>query len=71
MPTTILVVDDDPEMRRLLTAILTRAGYAVRTADGHYAKLEIMSYYCAVVGTACVTFRYAYQGDGSRTLAVK
>jgi hypothetical protein len=45
--------------------------YAVRTAGGRYAKLEIMSYYCAVVGTACVTFRYAYQGNGSRRLAVQ
>jgi heme-binding HmuY-like protein len=40
--------------------------YAVRTAGGRYAKIEILNYYCAVVGTACVTFRYAYQGNGSR-----
>jgi hypothetical protein len=42
--------------------------YAVRTARGHYAKFEILNYYCGVVGTACVTFRYAYQGNGSRRL---
>ena len=42
--------------------------YGVRTSDGRYAKLQILSYYCAAVGTACVTFRYAYQGDGSRNL---
>lgn len=46
-----------------------RHTYAVRTTDGHYAKLEILSYYCADVGTACVTFRYVYQGDGTRRLA--
>jgi hypothetical protein len=43
--------------------------YAVRTADGRYAKLEILTYYCAGVGTGCVTFRFAYQGDGSRRVA--
>lgn len=40
--------------------------YAVRTADGRYAKLELLNYYCVGVGAACITFRYAYQGDGSR-----
>ncbi len=43
--------------------------YGVRTADGHYAKLELLAYYCADAGTACITFRYAYQGDGSRRVA--
>lgn len=54
-----------------LTHLLRPKGhvYAVRTADGRYAKLEILSYYCAVVGTGCVTFRYAIQGDGSRRVA--
>ncbi|HXF95814.1 MAG TPA: HmuY family protein [Gemmatimonadales bacterium] len=42
--------------------------YAVRTARGRYAKFEILNYYCRAVGTACVTFRYAYQGDGSRVV---
>ena len=42
--------------------------YVVRTADGHYAKFELLNYYCMGVGTACVTFRYAYQGDGTRRL---
>jgi hypothetical protein len=38
--------------------------YAVRTADGRYAKIDVLSYYC-VDGTAgCVTFRYVYAGDG-------
>jgi len=40
--------------------------YAVRTAGGRYAKFELLTYYCADVGVACITFRYAYQGDGSR-----
>jgi HmuY protein len=39
--------------------------YAVRTARGTYAKLEFLAYYCKDAGVACITFRYAYQGDGS------
>jgi DNA-binding NtrC family response regulator len=31
--TTILVVDDEPEVRKLVTAMLTRNGYRVLTAD--------------------------------------
>jgi len=52
----------------MLTHLLTSKQhvYAVRTAAGHYAKLEVLAYYCKDVGTACVTFRYAYQGGGSR-----
>ncbi|HWF10657.1 MAG TPA: response regulator [Bryobacteraceae bacterium] len=30
---TILVVDDEPEIRRLVTAMLTRNGYSVLSAD--------------------------------------
>jgi DNA-binding NtrC family response regulator len=30
---TILVVDDEPEIRKLVTAMLTRSGYHVLTAD--------------------------------------
>jgi len=54
----------------LISHLLTsrRHIYAVRTADGHFAKVEIINYYCMGVGTACVTFRYAYQGDGTRRL---
>jgi hypothetical protein len=43
--------------------------WAVRTADGHYAKLEIVGYYCPGNHPGCLTFRYAYQGDGSPELA--
>jgi hypothetical protein len=40
--------------------------YAVRTAAGHHAKLEILGYYCPGARPGCLTFRYVYQGDGSR-----
>ena len=42
--------------------------WAVRTADGRYAKLELVSYYCPRSQPGCVTFRYVYQGDGSRNV---
>ena len=40
--------------------------YAVRTPSGRYAKIEMLAYYCKDGGTACLTFRYAYQGNGTR-----
>jgi len=43
--------------------------YGVRTPSGRYAKLELLAYYCRDAGTACVTFRYAYQGNGGRRVA--
>lgn len=43
--------------------------YVVRTADGRYAKLRLEGYYCTGATPGCLTFRYAYQGDGSRQLA--
>jgi hypothetical protein len=43
--------------------------YGVRTAAGRYAKVQLLNYYCMGVGTACLTFRYAYQGDGSRRVS--
>jgi len=39
--------------------------WAVRTADGRYAKLEIVGYYCPGARPGCLTFRYVYQADGS------
>ena len=39
--------------------------WAVRTAEGRYAKLEMIGYYCPGPQPGCVTFRYAYQGDGT------
>lgn len=52
----------------MLSHLLTPKGhvYAVRSADGRYAKVEILAYYCRPVGAACYTFRYAFQGNGSR-----
>lgn len=52
----------------MLSHLLTskRHVYAVRTSDGRYAKLEVLAYYCRDAGAACYTFRYAFQGDGSR-----
>jgi len=56
----------------MLSHLLTskRHVYAVRTADGRFAKLEILAYYCRDIGAACYTFRYAFQGDGSRRVGV-
>jgi hypothetical protein len=39
--------------------------WAVRTADGRYAKLEIVAYYCPGAHPGCLTFRYVFQGDGT------
>lgn len=39
--------------------------WVVRTADGRYAKLEMVGYYCPSARPGCPTFRYVYQGDGS------
>jgi len=52
----------------MLTHLLTSKHhvYGVRTPRGQYGKLELLAYYCKDAGTACVTFRYAYQGNGSR-----
>ena len=44
--------------------------WAVRTAEGHYAKLEIVGYYCVGARPGCPTFRYVYQGDGSTAVDV-
>ncbi len=40
--------------------------YVVRTAEGRYAKLELLSYYCPGVVAGCPTFRYVYRPDGGR-----
>jgi hypothetical protein len=40
--------------------------WAVRLADGRYAKVEFVSYYCPNGEPGCLTFRYVFQGDGSR-----
>lgn len=43
--------------------------WAVRTADGRYAKLEMVGYYCPGPTPGCPTFRYVYQGNGSTAVA--
>lgn len=42
MPTTILVVDDDPSVRRLICDVLEHEGYAVRLAEDGYAALRLV-----------------------------
>jgi hypothetical protein len=39
--------------------------WAVRTADGRYAKIEMVGYYCPGARPGCPAFRYVYQGDGT------
>ena len=43
--------------------------YIVRTQDGKYAKMRLLSYYCKGGEAGCLTFEYVYQGDGSTHLA--
>jgi hypothetical protein len=43
--------------------------FAVRTADGRYAMLEFVGYYCPGAMPGCVTFRYLYQGAGGPAMA--
>lgn len=38
--------------------------WAVRTADGRYAKLRILGYYCPGANAGCMTFEFVYQGAG-------
>lgn len=40
--------------------------FALRTADGRYAKLRVLAYYCPGPEPGCMTIEYAYQGNGSR-----
>jgi hypothetical protein len=42
--------------------------YAVRTADGRYAKFEILAYYCRDVGSACYTIRYKTSTPPTRSI---
>ncbi|HEB71793.1 MAG TPA: hypothetical protein ENI77_04160 [Nitrospirae bacterium] len=37
--------------------------YTIKTSDGHYAKFQIISYYCGKIA-GCYTIRYKYQGSG-------
>jgi len=51
-----------------ISHILRSSGhvYAVRTADGRYAKMRILSYYCPGAVPGCMTFEYVYQSSGDR-----
>jgi hypothetical protein len=51
-----------------LTHVLRPAhrSFALRTADGKYALVQFLSYYCPNAKSGCITFRYRYAGDGSR-----
>jgi hypothetical protein len=53
-----------------LSHLLTPAPrvYAVRTADGRYAKLQFVGYYCPGARPGCVSFRYVYQAAGGPAL---
>ncbi len=42
--------------------------YVVRTAEGRYAKVRVLSYYCPGATPGCLTIEYAFQSDGSRRL---
>jgi hypothetical protein len=44
------------------------ASYVIRTRDGHFAKIQFLSYYCPGPAAGCVTFRYVYQGSRTRVL---
>jgi hypothetical protein len=41
--------------------------YIVRTADGRYAKMRVLSYYCPGAVAGCFTFEYVYQPNGDRS----
>lgn len=43
--------------------------YLIRTAEGNYAKMQILNYYCIKEGKridSCYTIKYVYQGNGSQ-----
>jgi HmuY protein len=42
--------------------------FVLRTADGRYAKLRVLSYYCPGPEPGCLTIEYSFQGNGSRRL---
>jgi hypothetical protein len=77
------LTENNPDPRNAAIATWYRYGFfshvlspkphvwAVRTADGRYAKIELLSYYCARAEPGCLTFRYVYQGDGSALVARK
>jgi hypothetical protein len=43
--------------------------YIIRTQNGKYAKMRLLSYYCEGGIAGCMTFEYVYQGNGSPGLS--
>ncbi|NIP99620.1 MAG: hypothetical protein GWM98_03620, partial [Nitrospinaceae bacterium] len=41
--------------------------YVLRTADGKYAKVQYMSFYCADKQPGCIQMKYVYQAQGTKT----
>ena len=41
--------------------------YAVRTANGKFAKFQFLSFYCDNKEAGCITIRYVYQDSGSNS----
>ena len=53
---TILVVDDEPLLRRLLRSMLERSGFDVDEAqDGHDALSKIRDFYLKTISTSWVS----------------
>ena len=42
--------------------------YVIRTRDGRFGKLAVLSYYCPEAVPGCFTFEYAFRPDGARSL---
>lgn len=45
--------------------------YAVKTADGKFAKFQFLSFYCDNEEAGCIKIRYVYQGSGSNSFLRK
>lgn len=66
-PASILVVDDDPDIRQLVTDVLETEGYAVRAVDDGFAALRSL----AEVEPDCVVLDVMMPGlDGHEVLRV-
>jgi len=41
--------------------------YVIRTANGEYAKVQFLSFYCADKQPGCIQMKYVYQDKGSKS----
>lgn len=41
--------------------------YITRTADGKFAKIQFMSFYCADKQPGCIQMKFAYQDEGTKS----